>query len=83
MGESEPGKGSCFTYFTNLLPEIQRAACAQSVKPSLAAMTDRTTPLRILVVDDNEINQVVACKFLQKLGCQASTHHCPYRAHVI
>jgi CheY-like chemotaxis protein len=27
-------------------------------------------PLRILVVDDNEINQVVACKFLQKLGCE-------------
>jgi CheY-like chemotaxis protein len=26
--------------------------------------------LRVLVVDDNEINQVVACKFLQKLGCQ-------------
>jgi CheY-like chemotaxis protein len=33
-------------------------------------MTDRTTALRVLVVDDNEINQVVACKFLQKLGCQ-------------
>lgn len=26
--------------------------------------------LRVLVADDNEINQVVACKFLQKLGCQ-------------
>jgi CheY-like chemotaxis protein len=25
--------------------------------------------LRVLVADDNEINQVVACKFLQKLGC--------------
>lgn len=25
--------------------------------------------VRVLVVDDNEINQVVACKFLQKLGC--------------
>jgi CheY-like chemotaxis protein len=24
----------------------------------------------VLVADDNEINQVVACKFLQKLGCQ-------------
>ena len=33
-------------------------------------MVDRTTPFRILVVDDNEINQVVVCKFLQKLGCQ-------------
>lgn len=27
-------------------------------------------PARVLVVDDNNVNQVVACKFLQKLGCQ-------------
>jgi hypothetical protein len=70
MVESTPGKGSSFTYFTNLLPGIQRTASVQAVKPSIASMPDRTTPLRILVVDDNEINQVVACKFLQKLGCQ-------------
>ena len=70
MVESVPGKGSSFTYFTNLLPAIQRTASTQAVKPSIASMADRTTPFRILVVDDNEINQVVACKFLQKLGCQ-------------
>ena len=68
--ESTPGKGSSFTYCTNLLPGIQRTASVQAVKPSITSMTDHTTPLRILVVDDNEINQVVACKFLQKLGCQ-------------
>ena len=70
MVESTPGKGSSFTYFTSLLPAIQRTTSAQAMKPAIASMTDRTTPLRILVVDDNEINQVVACKFLQKLGCQ-------------
>jgi len=70
MVESTPGKGSSFTYFTSLLPGIQRTASVQAVKPSIASMPDRTTPLRILVVDDNEINQVVACKFLQKLGWQ-------------
>ena len=70
MVESTPGKGSSFTYFTSLLPAIQRTTSAQAVKPAIASMADRTTPLRILVVDDNEINQVVACKFLQKLGCQ-------------
>jgi PAS domain S-box-containing protein len=70
MVESVPGKGSSFTYFTSLLPAIQRTTSAHPVKPSIASMADRTTPLRILVVDDNEINQVVACKFLQKLGCQ-------------
>ena len=70
MVESVPGKGSSFTYMTSLLPAIQRKTSAYAVKPSFASMADRTTPLRILVVDDNEINQVVACKFLQKLGCQ-------------
>jgi len=34
---------------------------------------ERMDPVRILVVDDNEINQVVACKFLEKLGCATST----------
>ncbi|MFO0730351.1 MAG: response regulator [Nitrospiraceae bacterium] len=36
-------------------------------------MADRkllSRPARVLVVDDNNVNQVVACKFLQKLGCQ-------------
>jgi signal transduction histidine kinase/ActR/RegA family two-component response regulator len=70
MVESTPGTGSSFTYFTSLLPAIQRTASAHAVKPSIAVMGDRTTPIRILVVDDNEINQVVACKFLQKLGYQ-------------
>jgi CheY-like chemotaxis protein len=68
--ESTPGKGSAFSYTTSLLPAIQRATSVHTVNPAIASLADRTTPLRILVVDDNEINQVVACKFLQKLGCQ-------------
>ena len=69
--ESMPGKGSTFLYTTRLLPAIQRTISAQAVTPPIASMADRATPLKILVVDDNEINQVVACKFLQKLGCHA------------
>ena len=68
--ESMPGKGSSFSYTTSLLPAIQRTTSVQAGKPSIASIANRATPLRILVVDDNEINQVVACKFLQKLGCQ-------------
>jgi PAS domain S-box-containing protein len=70
MVESKPGEGSTFSYTTSLLPAIQRETSAHIGKASMAWITDRTAPLRILVVDDNEINQVVACKFLQKLGCQ-------------
>jgi PAS domain S-box-containing protein len=70
MVESVPGTGSSFTYITRLLPAIQRTNSVGAMKSSAPSMADRITPLRILVVDDNEINQVVACKFLQKLGCQ-------------
>jgi PAS domain S-box-containing protein len=70
MVESKPGEGSAFSYTTSLLPVIQRETSAHIDKPSIASPAARTAPLRILVVDDNEINQVVACKFLQKLGCQ-------------
>ena len=70
MVESKPGEGSSFSYTTSLLPAIQRETSAHVDKASIASIADHTTPLRILVVDDNEINQVVACKFLQKLGCQ-------------
>jgi signal transduction histidine kinase/ActR/RegA family two-component response regulator len=70
MVESKPGEGSAFSYTTSLLPAIQRETSAHVGKASTPSMADRTTALRVLVVDDNEINQVVACKFLQKLGCQ-------------
>jgi PAS domain S-box-containing protein len=70
MVESKPGEGSAFSYTTSLLPGIQRDLSAHVGKASTSSIADRTTALRILVVDDNEINQVVACKFLQKLGCQ-------------
>jgi signal transduction histidine kinase/ActR/RegA family two-component response regulator len=70
MVESKPGEGSSFSYTTSLLPAIQRETSAHVDEASIASIADRTIPLRILVVDDNEINQVVACKFLQKLGCQ-------------
>lgn len=67
--ESEPGKGSTFTYTTNLLPAIQRAPSSSLDSTQRDQTTTSPLPQRILVVDDNEINQVVACKFLQKLGC--------------
>jgi CheY-like chemotaxis protein len=67
---SEFGQGSTFSYTTNLLPAIHRDALASSLGADQRSVGEQVGPLRVLVADDNEINQVVACKFLQKLGCQ-------------
>lgn len=67
---SQYGEGSTFTYTTNLLPAIHREASAMSIGTNQSVLGEPGMPKRVLVVDDNEINQVVVCKFLQKLGCQ-------------
>ncbi len=64
------GRGSTFAYTTNLLPAIHREGTVSSSGTAQRGAGDQVGPLRVLVADDNEINQVVACKFLQKLGCQ-------------
>lgn len=68
--ESTPGEGSIFSYTTHLLPAIMRNSMESRNTPSPSYTDAFRSPRRILVVDDNEINQVVACKFLQKLGYQ-------------
>ncbi len=73
--ESVPGVGSRFWFTTSLLPAISRAVDPTMRRPSevRSGMPGRkllSRPARVLVVDDNNVNQVVACKFLQKLGCQ-------------
>ncbi|MDH4153750.1 MAG: ATP-binding protein [Nitrospira sp.] len=67
---SQFGKGSTFSYTTNLLPVIHREVGALSLGTDQSVFNKPGIPKRVLVADDNEINQVVACKFLQKLGCQ-------------
>ena len=63
-------RGSTFAYTTNHLPAIHRDPTASSLGTDQRGAGEPLGPLRVLVADDNEINQVVACKFLQKLGCQ-------------
>ncbi len=66
--QSAPGKGSTFSYTTLLLPAIHRGNSVTESGADRESSGDRSRISRILVADDNEINQVVACKFLQKLG---------------
>ncbi len=62
--ESQLGRGSTF-WFEIHLPE---AAKSVAVEPT-AAIHDSVRELRVLVAEDNEINQEVVAGHLQDLGC--------------
>lgn len=68
--DSVIGEGSTFRYTTQLLPALRREVASSPSGTDRRGEGNPVKPLRVLVVDDNEINQVVACKFLQKLGWQ-------------
>lgn len=63
---SQPGRGSTFW----LEIEVERAAqpAAVDVEP-----LDTLSGVRVLVVDDNEVNRTIAAKMLEMLGAEAAT----------
>ncbi|KAF4516242.1 hypothetical protein B566_EDAN000482 [Ephemera danica] len=66
--ESRIGHGTTFRYTTLVLPAIQREQVEPVITTANNSDARASGPKRILVADDNEINQVIACKYLQKLG---------------
>ena len=67
--DSMAGNGTTFRYTTLVLPSIQREGGEQASATEEPAPVASSNGLkRILVADDNDINRLVACKFLQKLG---------------
>ncbi|MBL8756548.1 MAG: response regulator, partial [Planctomycetes bacterium] len=65
---SDLGRGATFTLALLLLPALVERPTASS-----SSERDRLRGLRVLVVDDNVQNRLVACRMLQKLGCQPAT----------
>jgi CheY-like chemotaxis protein len=63
---STPGRGSCFTC---ALPLVLAEAPAPSTPER------RTLPpgLKVLVVDDNAVNRLVAQRLLERTGCQVTS----------
>jgi PAS domain S-box-containing protein len=72
--ESEPGRGSTFHFTMEVEP---RVAPLGGNNGTVGAATDTTLgrrcPLRVLVAEDNRINQVVATLLLQRMGYRATT----------
>jgi signal transduction histidine kinase/ActR/RegA family two-component response regulator len=63
--DSQVGRGSSF-HFTVCLETEQEAGAEE--KPSLPHIRKAARPLRVLLAEDNEINQQVAVEFLQMRG---------------
>jgi signal transduction histidine kinase/ligand-binding sensor domain-containing protein/CheY-like chemotaxis protein len=65
--DSVDGEGSTF-YFTVTVGRMPLSA--QTVRAPAHTMAGRTVPLRVLLAEDNVINQKVATSLLQKFGCE-------------
>jgi PAS domain S-box-containing protein len=63
--DSEPGKGSTFT-FTAMFGTAQESAVAPEIVPAHPRTTARLQGRRILLAEDNPINQQLALEFLQR-----------------
>ncbi|EMG36397.1 PAS domain S-box [Desulfocurvibacter africanus PCS] len=63
--QSEPGRGSTFTFRVNLEPATDEVAHAPAIQP---AQRPSTRPLHVLLAEDNEINRFLAMELFLELG---------------
>ncbi|RMD64813.1 MAG: response regulator, partial [Alphaproteobacteria bacterium] len=64
--ESTPGRGSTFWF---VLPYRADQDCAAPATATVAPSTDEMPALRVLIVEDNPINQQLLKTILTKVGC--------------
>jgi signal transduction histidine kinase/ligand-binding sensor domain-containing protein/CheY-like chemotaxis protein len=72
--ESEPGRGSCF-YITPTFKLAKNSAPPESEasdSPGDTSASASLPPLNILVAEDNPINQMLACRLLERMGHQVT-----------
>jgi len=68
--ESELGRGSTFRLQWQAAPGAKAAAIPPPVQSASSTAPDRRA-LRVLLAEDNEVNQTLACALLAKLGLHA------------
>ena len=64
--DSQPGRG---TTFSVIIPQARRLPALLPAKPGADAVA--LAGWRVLVVDDNDVNRMLAARLLGKLGCEA------------
>jgi hypothetical protein len=73
--ESTPGKGSIFRVRLPYLQNLAETKASRNGSAERSAETPETAtlpPARVLVVEDNRVNRLLAVRMLNSLGCEAA-----------
>ena len=70
--ESEPGQGSAFSFTCRLKPDAEKHQDAPRAGLNRAAAAECLRGLRILVAEDNDLNQLLIRELLRKLDLTAT-----------